>query len=53
MHPLVMSIKAEWYVTPKGWTDSRDKKAPLANLINSDPFVVPPSGKMIRGGNLP
>lgn len=28
-------------------------KAPFANLINSFPLVVPPSGKMMREGYLP
>lgn len=53
IHPDEIGIIAESYLIPIGIIELSPAKAPFLNLIKVVPFVVPPSGYIIKGHSKP
>jgi hypothetical protein len=53
MHPEDIGITPESYLIPIGITEWSPTNAPFWNLISVVPFVVPPSGYIIKGHSSP
>jgi hypothetical protein len=53
MHPFAIGVYKVWYFNPIGYTEFNPANAPFLNSIKQFPFVVPPSGYIIKGGYNP